>query len=329
MTQLVFDEDFLVRPIDEFHVENIKKLLQANPNSFATPFLLEVVPEDCPTKDNWSLDANVHSGWRYRVLGGNHGARAKLALWETYHLRAYKNIEAWVFAGLTKQQRNWLAWSHNQDQEYRKGMTNIDRIRACHHMFLEAGQDRSKELKFKCCDEIRLQYDPNNRDSLSKHDGMFQIAFRTGTLWELQNEIFTMWTKLLVKGQQPPANPKAGKSKSKGKAKPAERKSLKKLSTDMNLGHWRGLQGLTEKQIEHILRRVKLGMLSLDEMNKEGENLKKVVKTKKLFMQCARLNDWKACCERYPEETQYSVLHAWANSLTESVREVQFAFLFV
>ena len=81
--------------------------------------------------------------------------------------------------------------------------------------------------------------------------------------------------------------------------------------------------------MEHILRRVKLGMLSLDEMNKEGENMKKVVKTKKLFMQCARLNDWKACLERYPEETQYSVLHAWANTLTKSVREVHFAFLFV
>ena len=35
VTQLVFYEDFLVRPIDEFHVKNIKKLLQANPNSFA------------------------------------------------------------------------------------------------------------------------------------------------------------------------------------------------------------------------------------------------------------------------------------------------------
>ena len=73
VTQLVFDKDFLVRPIDEFHVKNIKKLLQSNPNSFATPFLLEVVPEDCPTKDNWNLDPNVHSNWRYHLLGGNHG----------------------------------------------------------------------------------------------------------------------------------------------------------------------------------------------------------------------------------------------------------------
>jgi hypothetical protein len=71
--------------------------------------------------------------------------------------------------------------------------------------------------------------------------------------------------------------------------------------------------------MEHILCRIHDGVLSLDEMNKEGDMLKKVVKTKKLFMHCARETDWHIGKERYPEETAWSIVHAWADTLTEAV----------
>jgi hypothetical protein len=102
VTQLIFDNDFLVHPINNFHVKNIKKLLTHNPNNFATPFLLEVVSEDCPTAEKWSKDPKVHSTWRYRVSEGNHGAHAKLDLWKAYGRQVFKNLKAWVYAGLDK-----------------------------------------------------------------------------------------------------------------------------------------------------------------------------------------------------------------------------------
>lgn len=74
-------------------------------------------------------------------------------------------------------------------------MTNVDKIRACHALFMEANMTRSKELKFKFCDELHLAYDRDVRDSLSRHDPMFQIAFRIGEIWDLQDKIFTMWQK--------------------------------------------------------------------------------------------------------------------------------------
>ena len=167
----------LVRPVDELHVENIKNLMIQKPVNFSAPFLLLVDPKDCPTKEDWNPNPDVYRTWKYLVLGGNHGARAKLALFQTYKRSIYAQVEAWVFAGLSKREQRILAWSHNIDQEYRKGMTNIDKIRACHSLFMEANMNRGKELKMRCCDELNLDYDPSKSESMNKHDHTFQIAF--------------------------------------------------------------------------------------------------------------------------------------------------------
>src|SRR5450759_1335106 len=108
-----------------------------------------------------------------------------------------------------------LAWSHNIDQEYRKGMSNIDKIRACHKLFMEDNMNRSKELKYKCCEELDLPHSRTKRDSLSKHDHLFQIAFRTGEIWDLQDKIFDMWLKFETIGQKKyisPVKPKNAKN---------------------------------------------------------------------------------------------------------------------
>lgn len=82
-----------------------------------------------------------------------HGQRD---LFETYGKNIFAQVEAWVYCGLSNEEIRSLAWQHNIDQEYQKTMTNVDKIRACHALFMEANMTRSKELKFKCCDELRL-----------------------------------------------------------------------------------------------------------------------------------------------------------------------------
>ena len=137
----------LVRQVDELHVENIKTLMLQKPANFSAPFLLMVDPKDCPTKQDWNPNPDVHKTWKYRVLGGNHGARAKLSLFNMYGKNIFAQVEAWVFAGLTRREMRILAWSHNIDQEYRKNMSNIDKIRACHSLYMEDNMNRTKKLR--------------------------------------------------------------------------------------------------------------------------------------------------------------------------------------
>jgi len=227
-------------------------------------------------------------------------------------------VEAWVFAGLTKREMRILAWSHNIDQEYRKSMTNIDKIRACHHLFMEDNMNRSKELKYRCCDELELKYDPTKRDTLSKHDHMFQIAFRTGEIWDLQERIFQMWLKFETLGQKKQASPTKPKGTKAKSAKPV--RSLKKVSGDLNLGNWRALQGLPNNEfVKRLLTRVVNRAISLEQMAAEGEKIKKVVKVKNVFLQLSGQPDWKSCREMFPEETEGSMLAAWTDRLTPEV----------
>src|SRR5450759_1199435 len=74
----------LVRPVDELHVENIKSLMIKKPANFRASFLLMVDPKDCPTKQDWNPNPEVYKAGKYQVLGGNHGARAKLFLFNMY-----------------------------------------------------------------------------------------------------------------------------------------------------------------------------------------------------------------------------------------------------
>lgn len=309
----------LVRPVDDLHVENIKTLMFAKPANFSAPFLLMVDPKDCPTKEHWNPNPDVYKTWKYQVLGGNHGARAKLALFNMYEKNVFAQVEAWVFAGLTKSEKRILAWAHNIDQEYRKGMSNIDKIRACHTLFMEDNMNRSKELKFRCCDELELFYEIDKRDTLSRYDHMFQIAFRTGEIWDLQEKIFDMWQKFDTLGQKKQASP----TKPKGpKAKPARQsaKTMKKVSGDLNIGHWRALQGLPSgDQVKRLLLRVVNRVISIEQMSHEADKIKKVVKVKNTFLQISGQKDWKTCREMFPDETQASTLAAWTEKLAPEV----------
>lgn len=309
----------LVRPVDELHIENIKTLMFAKPASFNAPFLLLVDAKDCATKEDWVNDPAVYKNWKYHVIGGNHGARAKLNLYNMYKKNCFAQVEAWVYAGLTKTEIRLLAWQHNIDQEYRKTMTNIDKIRACHSFFLKSNMNRSKELKFTCCDELQLEYSEENCDSLLRYDPMFQIAFRCGEVWDLQDKIFSIWQKFEILGQKKRTSPSVTKGP---KSKPPKKggKSLKKTSGDLNLGHWRALQGLTNlDHVKRLLRRVINIMISLEQMFQEGEKIKKIIKVKNLFLQISGQRDWETCRRMFPEETEAKILSSWVEKLADQL----------
>ena len=219
---------------------------------------------------------------------------------------------------MTKDQVRSLAWQHNIDQEYRKEMSNVDKIRACHALFVEHNNVRSLQLKWQCCHELQLKCDKENRDSLLPHDPMFQIAFRSGEIWDLQDEIFSMWQKFETLGQKKVASPAKKATKSKQPKKVA--KSLKKTAGDMNMGHWRALQGMSNpEQMKRLLRRVINHTLSLEQMSFEGEKIKRIVKVKRVFIQVSGQKTWEECREKFPEDTEGLVLASWAEKLAEQV----------
>ena len=175
--------------------------------------------------------------------------------------------------------------------------------------------NHTKELRWRCCDELNLPYNREKRDSMAKYDHTFQIAFRHGEIWDLQERIFDMWTKFETLGQKKqvsPSKPRGVKVKSTKTVK-----TIKKTSGNLNIGNWRALQGLpNQEQMKRLLLRVVNRAISLDQMFHEGEKIKKVLKVKNVFLQLSGQKDWKTCREMFPDETEGSVLAAWIDSLT-------------
>ena len=104
-------------------------------------------------------------------------------------------------------------------------------------------------------------------DGIYKYESWFQLAFRDGVVWELQDQIFTMWENKEVKGQR----------QRKGKVDPqlelkffAAKKidlTIKEATDDMKLTQWRSMQGIKDEQLlVSVLSRVVAKELSLEEM---------------------------------------------------------------
>ena len=58
-------------------------------------------------------------------------------------------------------------------------------------------------LRGQCLLEVGIVVDESTRsEGLRKYDSWFQLAFRSGEVWELQDRIFSMWERKEVKGQR-------------------------------------------------------------------------------------------------------------------------------
>ena len=95
-------------------------------------------------------------------------------------------------------------------------------------------------------------------------DNIFQLAFRTGDIWNLIDDIFSMWEDIGIKNQR------VKKSKPLICSNNKSALELKQLPDDMTITPWRAMQGVKdEKIVKTILSRVRSGELSLEEMSEE------------------------------------------------------------
>ena len=157
-------------------------------------------------------------------------------------------------------------------------MTFIQRVEFIHSEFEEkCGGDRvnvTADFRKACCMEIGYQIEEKTNSKggkWNKHsdlfrgvDNIFQLAFRTGDVWRLIDEIFGMWEDIAIKNQ------KVKKSKSFicGNSKLAP--EMKHLPDDMTITPWRAMQGVKDdKIVKTILSPVRSRELSLEEMSEE------------------------------------------------------------
>ena len=104
-------------------------------------------------------------------------------------------------------------------------------------------------------------------EGIQKYESWFQLAFRDGVVWELQDQIFTMWENKEVKGQRQ----RKGKVDAQLELKSTTAKkidlTIEEATNDMKLTPWRSMQGIKDEQLlVSVLSRVVTMELSLEEM---------------------------------------------------------------
>lgn len=185
-------------------------------------------------------------------------------------------------------------------------MNFIDRIRYVHNEYISM---RSQDLKAdrmwrrEVCKKIGLRIEESKlADSLRWHDNLFQIAFRDGEIWDLQEKIFSKWERWEIKGQKEAYHEHPG-SKRRRRNEPTN--LLRNPECDsppgMPLLPWRALQGLTNKvTLKNILQQVADGQLSMKEMEEQGSNLKSLERMRTAFVDLSQSASWQHCAERFP-----------------------------
>ena len=259
-----------IREPHSVHVQNLKSKMKINPHATVVPFLVMVDPDQCPIVADFKYSSA--DDYTYYVIGGSHSTEARRQLVKEYPLTPFfKYAECKVYAGLTHEEAKLLAWDHNNDNDYRQKMSCIERIRFFHHEYLDAlqkfGPRLHPGLQRQCLLEVGITVDESTKsEGLRKYDSWFQLAFRIGEVWDLQDRIFSMWEHKEIKGQKS----KKAKLDPQVEMKSKSRKSdlvIEELAEDMKLLPWRSLQGIKDDRLLiSVLSRVAAKEFSLDEM---------------------------------------------------------------
>ncbi|KAL3682152.1 hypothetical protein R1sor_000174 [Riccia sorocarpa] len=218
ITRCLVDQSVLRIPIEQFHVpscdsnsenwgpyqiracsrsfvSDLKKHMQSNAYAHYHNFILLVDPRDCKDKASWVF--HPPSKWRFYVIGGNHSALAPMELLAQYHgiYTHYRHCNCIVYAGLSKTEASLFAHDDNFDAE-----------------FMEAKQtgEPIATLRKRLALETMNIGEEDSKTVLSTLEGTFQVAFRTGRLWEVQESIFRKWERKKLKSMKG-----AGKGKKK------------------------------------------------------------------------------------------------------------------
>ena len=260
-----------IREPHNMHVQNLKKKMKINPHATVVPFLVMVDPVQCSSIAEF--DISNPEKYRYFVIGGSHSAEARRQLvMEHPTTYFFKYAECKIYVGLSIDEAKLLAWDHNNDNDYRQKMSSIERIRFFHYEYLDAlrqyGSKLHPGLRKHCLNEVGIVTDESVKsEGLRKYEPWFQLAFRDGKVWDLQDIIFSMWENKEVKGQKVKkgkVDPQVDVKGSKGKKLDF---TIEEAAEDMKLTQWRALQGIKDETLlTSVLSRVISKELSLDEM---------------------------------------------------------------
>ena len=120
------------------------------------------------------------------------------------------------------------------------------------------------EIGYQIEEKINSKGGKVHYDIFRSIDNIFQLTFKTGEVWELINQIFSMWENIGIKNQ------KAKSSKPLTRSNRKSGPEMKQLPKDMVVTPWRALQGVKdEKLVKEILSCVRSRELSLEEMSEE------------------------------------------------------------
>ena len=104
-------------------------------------------------------------------------------------------------------------------------------------------------------------------DGLRKYESWFQLAFRDGDVWDLQDQIFTMWESKEIKGQRQKKSRVDPQLELKSTTTKKIDLTIEEATDDMKLSLWRAIQGIKDEQLlVSVLSRVVAKEISLEEM---------------------------------------------------------------
>ncbi|KAI5072228.1 hypothetical protein GOP47_0012334 [Adiantum capillus-veneris] len=198
------------KSVIEQHVHNLKFKMKNKPNAIVLPLLVLVDRQQCPTKNSW-VKANAES-YTYWVLGGTHSLIVKQELAAEYeHVDTYKMAMCWVYAGLTDEEAKVLALDHNIDSDFCLEMSFIQKIRFFHNEWVDTIKHGGKvddNFRVALCEKCGLEVKnkggrgASQKLNTKQYDNYFQLAFRDGEVWDLQEEIFKLHEQGKLKGQK-------------------------------------------------------------------------------------------------------------------------------
>ena len=270
------DENTGRRPLEirephKLHVQNLKKKMKINPHATVVPFIVMVDPLECTKLEDF--DVKKHDQYNYFVIGGSHSAEARRQLVREHPTTFFfKYAECKIYVGLTTEEAKLLAWDHNNDNDYRQKMSSIERIRFFHHEYLDGknkfGAKLYPALRRQCLHEVGIVVDDAVKsDGIRKYESWFQLAFRDGEVWDLQDQIFTMWENKEVKGQRQRKSKVDPQLELKSSAAKKIELTIEEAADDMKLSLWRAMQGIKDEQLLiSVLSRIVAKELSLEEM---------------------------------------------------------------
>ena len=141
--------------------------------------------------------------YKYYAIGEKHSAEAKIQLIEEYpNNYLFQTMKCIIYVGLIEIESKLLTWDHKADNEYIMKMTFIQRIKFIHNEFIEkCGRDTTQvsltfqkeclmETGYQIDEKIKAKDGKMHSNIFRSMDNIFQLAFRTGEIWDLIDEIF-------------------------------------------------------------------------------------------------------------------------------------------